>query len=201
MLCLLQGKPESCWRLNVRGVTQVFDVGPWDRTEPLKVHVRVVVTRCLLPVEKSVLVVGGFFGSVVVLFMDGKHHLHDCGGAEQAVTETDDRLDRFIVCGKFGVYFVVCADATCDAQGVYVGSLCVAVGPLLQARFSGRELLTAHVHEAHLRLMDWDWIWVLTAHLRHLPPMRRRGAALSWLTGCGVVGSDGMSTSSTRLIG
>ena len=57
MLRLLQGKPESCWRLNVRGAPQVLDFGPRDRAEPLEIHDRVVVTQCLLPVKHSIVFV------------------------------------------------------------------------------------------------------------------------------------------------
>ena len=38
VLSLLETKPESCWRLDVRGASKVFDVVPRDCTEPQKAH-------------------------------------------------------------------------------------------------------------------------------------------------------------------
>ena len=56
-----------------------------------------------------------------------------------------------------------------------------------------------HVVQAgHLRLLV---AWVLTVHLRHLPPMRRLGVAMSCVSGRGVAGLGCMSTSSALLIG
>ena len=86
MLSLLWRTPELCWRLNVRGATQISDVGPWNRAEPLEGHDFVIVAQRLLPVEQSFVFVRSLRGIVVVWIVDreNRRRLHSarCLGDE-----------------------------------------------------------------------------------------------------------------------
>ena len=66
MLRLLYGKSESCWWLDVCCTSQVFDVRPWDRAEPMEVHDFVIMSQCLLPVEQSVFAIWSNCGVIFV---------------------------------------------------------------------------------------------------------------------------------------
>ena len=57
------------------------------------------------------------------------------------------------------------------------------------------------VQAAHVRLLDKAGSWVLTTHFWHLPPMLRRGVAMSCASGRDVAGLGYMSASSVVLIG
>ena len=59
----------------------------------------------------------------------------------------------------------------------------------------GVNCLLHDIQAAHLRLLVRDGSWVLTTHLQHLPPMLRRGVAMSCVSGRGVVGLGCMSAS------
>ena len=121
---------QLCWWLNVCGASQR-----------------------LLPVKQSVLLVRGLCVIVVGLFVDDEHHLHCYSCAVCAVSETCNGFGCFAICGDLGVYLVVRDNAACDALDLHVSSLRAAVGRLLQAGLSRRELLATHCAGGALALI------------------------------------------------
>ena len=91
------------------------------------VHDFVIVAQCFLPVEQSIIIVRSFRRVTIV---DREDHLSGCGCTEHAVSETNDGVHHFCVCGGLGYQLVVGPDAPCFALGVHVGSLRMAVSPL-----------------------------------------------------------------------
>ena len=75
VLRLLYGESEPCWWLDVCCTSQVFDVRPWDRAEPMEVHDRVIMAKCFLPVEQSVFVIWSHRGVILVWVLDREVHL------------------------------------------------------------------------------------------------------------------------------
>ena len=106
----------------------------------------------LLPVEQRVFVLRSIRGAVVVWVMDGEDHLNVCDGVEHVVSEANDGLFRFIVCGVLGYQLTVGLQAPHNALGVHVVSWRASVRPLLQSWLAWRELSAAHCAGSALAL-------------------------------------------------
>ena len=96
----------------------------------------------------------------------------------------------------------VATDAACDALGVHAGSLCAAVGPMLQGK-----ALPARTADHTLCMKRTCACWtgtgsVCSPHLYNI--YLHYVVGVWWCPGfrsVGLIGSDVMSTSSARLIG
>ena len=97
----------------------------------MEVHDRVIKTESLLPVECPVLVVWGHRGVILMWVIDREDHLGIRSCAEHTVSQANDGLLRFGVCGLLRDELVAGLEASFYALGMYVSSLCVSVTPLL----------------------------------------------------------------------
>ena len=86
-------------------------------------------------------------------------------------------------------------EASSFAFSVYVCSLCISVAHCCSLGSPGVNCLLHIVQAAQARLLVEDESWVLTTHLRHLPPMLRRGVTINSF-GCGASELSCASTSS-----
>ena len=69
------------------------------------------MAKSLLPFKQRVFVLRGIRGAVVVWVMDGEDHLNVSDGVEYVVSETNDGVSRFGVCGGLGYQLVVGLEA------------------------------------------------------------------------------------------
>ena len=117
----------------------------------------------------------------------GRTHLGIRSCADNTVSQAHDGLLRFGVCGILGDE--ACTYDRCTSLQLH----CCNLGS------PGVNCLLHIVQAAHVRLLVRDGSWVLTTHLRHLPPMLHRGVSMC-VSGRGVAGLGCMSASSVLLI-
>ena len=142
-LPLLQGLPEACGLLDVRGASQVLDGVPAHRVKPSRVHDFVVEAERFSAVEHGV-ILGGREVVWRVEAAEASSANSSIGNAISVSAKLVDCVRCVLVGGQFRVEVVIWTNSIFDALCMEQGLLGVAVAPLLYTWLAWRELFATH---------------------------------------------------------
>ena len=208
-------------RVNLRRAGGWTNVAPrrslisvhWDRDELLGVHGFVIVMNywestissswcSASSLSNSRSSPSGLHGVVVVWIVAGEHHLHSCRCTEDAVSEGSDGFSSLAIGGDLGRASPGTARCRLLCAGRARRLVVFCGSPTAVAGFSRSELLATRCAGGALALVGLgldlraDRLFSATASIASA----WSGHVMSCVSGGGVSGLNGMSTSSARVI-